>query len=102
MAPSGPAPLALDLYTKPDCPLCDEACDALARVRARLSGVPLVVRSRDIRTDPAWSAAYGNLIPVLEMDGERLCVYRVDERQLAKRLAEAWTARVNEIAEAAT
>ncbi len=102
MAPPDPAPIMLDLYTKPDCPLCEAACEALARVRAKLSGVPFIVRPLDIRTDPGWSDAYGNLIPVLEMDGERLCVYRVDERQLAKRLSEAWAGRVNAIAEAAT
>ncbi len=102
MVPPDPAPLTLDLYTKPDCPLCEAACEALARVRAKLSGVQLIVRPLDIRTDPAWGDEYANLIPVLEMDGERLCVYRVDERQLAKRLSEAWAARVSAIAEAAT
>jgi glutaredoxin len=52
----------LILYTKVDCPLCDEARDILQRV-ARAQ--PVVVEEVDIERDPELVERYGMRIPVV-------------------------------------
>lgn len=48
----------LTLYSKTDCPLCDELKDELVRL-----AVPFV--ERDIATDTTWYRRYRHRIPVL-------------------------------------
>jgi glutaredoxin len=72
------------LYSKPDCPLCDEARGALDRVRDRL---PFDMIEIDITTDADLEAAYRERIPVVAVDGEELFDFHVDERVLERRLA---------------
>ena len=93
MSQTVPKPIELDFYTKRNCPLCDKALDAIDRVRARTPEVPIRIRKHDIETDQSWLEAYGTLIPVIELNGDRLCVYTVSEPRLAKRLANVWKAR---------
>ena len=57
------------LYGKPGCHLCEEARRALAG---------LDVREVDVSADPGLHARYGELIPVVEVDGEEVCRYLVD------------------------
>jgi glutaredoxin len=80
----------LTLYTKPDCPLCDEARSALERVRAR---VPFDLAVLDISADPGLSARYGERIPVVLVDGAQAYEYVVDEGELEARLGTAGAAR---------
>jgi glutaredoxin len=72
------------LYSKPDCPLCDEARGALDRVRDRL---PFDLLEIDITTDADLEAAYRERIPVVAVDGEELFDFHVDEQVLERRLA---------------
>jgi glutaredoxin len=72
------------LYSKPDCPLCDEARGALDRVRRRL---PFDLVEIDITTDAALEAVYRERIPVIAVDGEELFDFHVDEQLLERRLA---------------
>jgi glutaredoxin len=71
------------LYSKPDCPLCDEARGALDRVRRRL---PFDLVEIDITTDAALEAVYRERIPVIAVDGEELFDFHVDEQLLERRL----------------
>jgi glutaredoxin len=73
------------LYSKPDCPLCDEARGALGRVRDR---VRFDLTEVDITADRALDAAYRERIPVVAVDGEELFDFHVDESVLERRLAE--------------
>ena len=73
----------LTLYGKPGCHLCDEARVAVERVTAR-RGVPL--EQVDVSLDPVLYARYGERIPVLEMDGETVFEFFVDEVVLERRL----------------
>jgi glutaredoxin len=73
----------LTLYGKPGCHLCDDARAAVERVRARRD-VPL--EQVDISLDPVMYARYGERIPVLEIDGETLFEFFVDEEVLERRL----------------
>ncbi len=52
------------LYSKPDCPLCDEARAALARLRAE---IPHEFVEVDISADPALAALYGEAVPVVQV-----------------------------------
>jgi glutaredoxin len=57
----------LTLYSRPDCHLCDEAREAIGRLRPELR--PFEMREVDIDTDDALLAAYLERIPVVEVDG---------------------------------
>jgi hypothetical protein len=65
----------LVLYARDGCHLCEETRDllqALFEERVR-RGEPIArVREVDIETDPELKARYGDLIPVLALDGNEL------------------------------
>ena len=71
------------LYGKPGCCLCDEARDAVARVRERH---PFELDEVDVSLDPALESEYGERIPVLALDGDELFEFHVDADELARRL----------------
>jgi len=73
----------LTLYGKPGCHLCDDARAAVERVTARRE-IPL--EQVDISRDPVLYTRYGERIPVLEMDGETVFEFFVDEVVLEQRL----------------
>jgi glutaredoxin len=73
----------LTLYGKPGCHLCDDARAAVERVTARRD-VPL--EQVDISRDPVLYKRYGERIPVLEIDGETVFEFFVDEVVLERRL----------------
>ena len=71
------------LYGKPGCHLCDDAREVVERVRAKHS---FELREVDISLDPALFREYGERIPVLELDGEELFEFFVDEAELRRRV----------------
>ena len=73
----------LTLYGKPGCHLCDDARAAVERVTARYD---LALEQVDVSRDPGLYARYGERIPVLELDGEMLFEFFVDEAVLERRL----------------
>ena len=73
------------IYSKPGCHLCDIAKDALLAVQATH---PFRIVEVDIERDPALFAEYGEQIPVVFLDGERLFTYRVIKAQLRQKLEE--------------
>jgi glutaredoxin len=78
------------LYSKPDCPLCDEAREALARVHAR---VAFGLEEVDITIDRMLEERYGERIPVIALDAEELFDFHVDELELERRLKQEVAAR---------
>jgi glutaredoxin len=60
------AHLSVTLYTKPDCPLCDEAKRLLESLRDE---VAFVVEERNILDDPDDFARFHSLIPVIDISG---------------------------------
>jgi glutaredoxin len=73
----------LTLYSKPDCHLCEDAVTVLRALQEELA---FELRELDITADDALHRAYFERIPVLELDGEELCEYFVDEKLLRERL----------------
>lgn len=65
----------LVFYTRDGCELCAESRDSLqAALEARvLRGDPIArVREVDIAADPELTARYGDLIPVIDLNGQQL------------------------------
>lgn len=77
-------PTQLRLFTKPDCPLCDEAKIALEKIAMKSS---IEVEEINITTSIGLFTKYKNIIPVLEMDGKQLFVHQINASALKRRLA---------------
>ena len=75
--------IALTLYSRPGCHLCDEMKAVVARV-VRESATPVTIDEVDISTDADLEARYGLEIPVLLIDGRKAAKYRVTEEELAR------------------
>ena len=71
------------LYTRPGCHLCEDALAVLERVRREL---PFALQERDIEADDELLRRYLERIPVVELDGEELFQFFIDERELRRRL----------------
>lgn len=77
--------LALTIYSRPGCHLCDEMKALVHRVVTQ-AGQPVVVDEIDISTDAELEARYGLEIPVLLMNGRKIAKYRVTEEALTRAL----------------
>ena len=76
---STPTSARVVVYGKPDCHLCEDALEIVARVCAELGTSYDQV---DITTDPDLQRRYGEQIPVTFVDGAQHDFWRVDERRL--------------------
>ena len=83
--PRGEYPvIAVTIYSRPGCHLCDEM---KALVQSVGRSIPLDVEEVDISTDPALEALYGLEIPVLMVEGKKAAKYRIGEGELRRVLA---------------
>ena len=73
-------PMQLQFYTKPDCPLCDEAKAVLQSIGAKASF--MTVEEIDITKDLRLFTKYKYRIPVLELDGQPLFTHQVTRWKL--------------------
>jgi glutaredoxin len=70
------------LYVGRDCHLCEIARTELERLRGELG---FELEEVDITGDPDLERRYRALLPVVEADGERISVYRIEEQALRER-----------------
>ena len=77
----------LTLFTRQGCHLCDEALEALERMRVARP-FELAIVDLDREAPPEKRAAYDHEVPVIELDGRKVVKVRVDEARLARLLAE--------------
>ena len=75
--------IKLQLYTKADCPLCDEAKESLELLTEQF---PIHIEEIDITLNLALFTKYKNLIPVLELEEKRLFVHHIDVKALKRKL----------------
>lgn len=68
-------PVRITVYSKPRCPLCDEAIAQLEALRARHVFELEIV---DISTDPSLRARYRMDIPVVAFNGEERFRHRLE------------------------
>ena len=74
---------AVELLSRTGCHLCDEARRLVERVTAE-TGVGWT--ETDIDADPALRAEFGELVPVVRVDGKELGYWRIDEGRLRRAL----------------
>jgi glutaredoxin len=79
----GRAPLRLTLYTRADCPLCDEMKAELAHFRG---GPAFELEEVDIARDPELEARHGLSIPVLAIEGRPAFKGRLSAAELRRKL----------------
>ena len=83
-APKQDRSLRLTLYSKPDCPLCDEMKAQLAQLRPRYA---FELSEVDIRGQAELERSYGLRIPVLAIGGAVACEGRASAADLERALA---------------
>jgi glutaredoxin len=76
--------IALTIYSRPGCHLCDEMKAVVQRVGASM---PLQVDEIDISTSRELEDRYGLEIPVLFVEGKKAAKYRIGEDELRRLLA---------------
>ena len=76
-------PIPLVLYTRANCPLCDEMKLEIARAGERRA---LMLEEIDIETDPELEERYGRSIPVLEIAGRVAFKGRLTPSDLERKL----------------
>jgi hypothetical protein len=74
-----PPMMALTLYSRPGCHLCDEMKAVIERVADTTA---LTVDVIDISTDAELESRYGLEIPVLLVNGKKAAKYRLSEAEL--------------------
>ena len=75
--------ISIEILTKKDCCLCDEAKAVVERV---LPDYPATLVLTDIESDSALFDAYKERIPVVRINGEESFVYKAHEITLRKKL----------------
>ena len=75
--------VAITLYSRPGCHLCDDMKAIVARV-VRATSTRVTVEEIDISTDPQLESRYGLEIPVLLVDGKKAAKYRVTDAELTR------------------
>ena len=68
-------PILVTVYTRKGCHLCDVAIETLELLQPELH---FDIEKRFIDGDPVLEEKYGELIPVIHIDGEHHDFYRVD------------------------
>ena len=71
------------LYTRANCHLCEEAGSVIAVVTSELGAR---WRAVDVDADPEDRAEYGDLVPVVLVDGVVLAYHRVEPDRLRQAL----------------
>jgi hypothetical protein len=71
------------IYSKPDCCLCDEALQVLARVQRVF---PFVLKKINILTDSDLYAQFKDEIPVVYIQSKKVFKHQVDEPKLLRLL----------------
>jgi len=80
--------IALTLYSRPGCHLCDDMKAVVERVARTSTPVP-TIEVIDISSHPELEALYGLEIPVLMVNGKKAAKYRVTEDGLRRMLEAA-------------
>ena len=80
----------VEILSKPDCHLCHEAKTALLALQAQET---FTLREIDITTDPTLFARYHVEIPVVFINGQKVCKYRVHPQQFLRAVQRAKSPR---------
>ena len=78
--------ITIEVMTKKDCGLCDEAKEIIEQV---IADMPAELKMTDIESDPELFERYKERIPVVLINGEESFVYKVHPITLRKKLEQA-------------
>jgi hypothetical protein len=84
------APLALVLYTRPGCHLCEVM---KAEIELALARETYTLEELDIDRDPALVARFGESIPVLAIEGRVAFKLRLTAAELRRKVERAFAER---------
>lgn len=70
------AVVPVTLYTRRNCPLCEDAERVVEAFAARF---PLRMELRDVDSRNDWRQSLGMQVPALFLDEQKLFTYRIDE-----------------------
>ncbi|GAB3694031.1 glutaredoxin family protein [Angustibacter aerolatus] len=73
------------LFGRAGCHLCDEARDVVVRVTAETGAA---WHELDVDSVPGLQAKYGDLVPVVLVDGQQVGYYRIDPERVRTALAD--------------
>jgi len=76
-------PIAIEILTKEDCCLCDDAKSTVEQV---IGDFHVELKLTDIEFDPGLFKQYKEKIPVVKINGEESFVYKVHPVTLRKKL----------------
>ena len=81
----------LTLLSKPGCHLCDDARAVIERVRASLRsrGVETELQELNILEDERLARRHSEEIPVVQINGRRHAIWRVDATKLERAIERA-------------
>jgi glutaredoxin len=79
-------PCVVTLYTRPGCPLCEEAKTAITPLLREFGAV---LREVNIENDAVLEARYGLDIPVIFIGPRKAAKHRVDVEQFRRQLQES-------------
>jgi glutaredoxin len=82
-----PDAIALTLYSRAGCHLCDDMKRLVERVR-RDAALEVTLQEVDIGGDADLERRYGHEVPVLLVNGRKVAKYRIAEEALRRLLAE--------------
>ncbi|MFV0433483.1 MAG: glutaredoxin family protein [Leucobacter sp.] len=84
-------PVQITLIAKPGCHLCNDARATIARVRVKLAakGIETAFEELDILQDPALARRHSEDIPVVQINGRRHAIWRVDSQRFAAAVEKA-------------
>lgn len=84
-------PVTITLIGKPGCHLCDDARTVIERVRGELAadGIETALEELDILEDPALARLHSEDIPVVQVNGRRHAIWRVDPERLTAAVTRA-------------
>ena len=78
-----PATIVIEILTKQDCTLCDEAKKVVTKV---LPDYPARLVMTDIESDPILYEEFKERIPVVRINGEESFIYKAHEITLRRKL----------------
>lgn len=81
--------LTLTLYTKRNCPLCDEAKEMLRELQEE-NHVPFQFAEVDIMMDMYVYDTYKDEVPVISFNDEKLCFGKIKKDALRRCIHEKW------------
>jgi len=81
-------PVAVTVYSREHCHLCDEAVETLERA-ATEAGIPVDIEEVDVDADPDLREEYGDRVPYVLIEGRAAFKYRVDPDRARQKLRAA-------------